>query len=346
MRTRGNVRMPNSLRPAPKISVIVPCYNYGHFLGEALASIGSPSLDVEIVVVDDGSTDSTPDVVATFETPCELRFVRQQNAGLSAARDRGLRESRGRYVVFLDSDDRLAPGGLEIGATLLDEHPEAAFVFGRCIAMDAEGALLPTVPQPRIVRDLYRELLRRNYIWTPAAVMFRREAVERAGGFNPKVNAAADYELYLHIARHHPVCDHAQVVAHYRRHGDNMSLDHARMLKETLAVLASQRPFLDGDQASLFAYAEGRRAWQEYYGTELVDEIRLDIRDREWLPAAKKAVALARWHPKGLWHHATRKTSRVVRGIPPEDRSYAGRATPAADIAAATARASSSSGRR
>lgn len=338
--------MPNALRPAPMISVIVPCYNHGHYLAEALGSIPSPGLDIEIIVVDDGSTDSTPEVVARFETPCELRFFRQQNSGLSTARNRGLHESRGSYVVFLDADDRLAPGGLGIGATMLDEHPEAAFVFGRCTTMDASGTLLPGEPQPRIVRDIYRELLRRNYIWTPSAVMFRREAVERAGGFNPKVNAAADYELYLHIARHHPVCDHAQVVAHYRRHPDNMSLNHARMLKETLAVLASQRPFLDGDDASLFAYAEGRRAWQEYYGTELVDEVRLHIRNGEWLPAARKAVTLARWHPKGLWHHATRKTSRVVRGIPPEDRSYAGRATPAADISAATARASSSSGRR
>jgi glycosyltransferase involved in cell wall biosynthesis len=338
--------MSNGVRPGQKISVIVPCYNHGHYLRTALGSIATPGLDIEILVVDDGSTDDTPDVLARVETPCELRFVRQQNRGLSTARNRGLRESRGGYVVFLDADDRIAPGGLNIGATMLDEHPEMAFVFGRCIPMDASGTLLPREPQPRIVKDIYRQLLRRNYIWTPSAVMFRREAVERAGGFNPKVNAAADYELYLHIARHHPVCDHGQVVAHYRRHGDNMSLDQARMLRETLTVLASQRPFLDGDQASLLAYTEGWRAWQEYYGSELADEIRLDLRARAWRSAARKATALARWHPRGLWHHVTHKISRVARGIPPEDRSYAGRATPAADISAATARASSSSGRR
>jgi glycosyltransferase involved in cell wall biosynthesis len=342
---REIVPMPNAARTSPLISVIVPCYNYGHFLAEALESISSTSLPVEIVVVDDGSTDDTPDVVATFETPCDLKFVRQQNAGLSAARNRGLRESRGRYVVFLDADDRLAPGALEIGALNLDEHPEAAFVFGRCMLMDVNGELQTTPLQPRIVRDVYRELLRRNYIWTPAVVMFRREAVERAGAFNPKINAAADYELYLHIARHHPVWDHGQVVAHYRRHQGNMSLNSARMLTETLAVIASQRPFLEGDEASLLAYAESRRNWQDFYGTELVDEIRTDIRLHDWMLALRKTLILARRHPRGLWHHATRKTSRVVRGIPPEPR-YAGRATPEAEISAATARASSSSGRR
>jgi glycosyltransferase involved in cell wall biosynthesis len=338
--------MPNAVRTAPLISVIVPCYNYGHFLGEALESISATSLPVEIVVVDDGSTDDTPDVVATFETACELKFIRQQNAGLSAARNRGLRESRGRYVVFLDADDRLAPGALEIGALNLDEHPESAFVFGRCMLMDVNGELQTTPLQPRIVRDLYRELLRRNYIWTPAVVMFRREAVERAGAFNPRVNAAADYELYLHIARHHPVVDHAQVVAHYRRHEGNMSLDAARMLTETLAVITAQRPFLEGDEASILAHAESRRNWQDFYGTELADEIRTDVRLHEWMSALRKTLILARRHPRGLWHHATRKTSRVVRGIPPEPRGYAGRATPEAEISAATARASSSSGRR
>jgi glycosyltransferase involved in cell wall biosynthesis len=313
------------VRNTPLISVVVPCFNHGRFLREALTSAVSPSRDVEIVVVDDGSTDNTPDVVATLETPSDLRFIRQQNTGLAGARNRGLRESRGRYLVFLDADDRLAPGALDTGASLLDEHPECAFVFGRCVMMDAGGTLLPTSAQPRILRDQYRELLRRNYIWTPAVVMFRREAVERAGGFDTHANAAADYELYLHVARHHPVCDHGQVVAHYRRHGANMSGNAAQMLRETLAVLHRQRPFLEGDEASLMAYAEGLRGWQDFYGTQLADEIRTHAREGDWIAAVNKALILARYHPRGLWHHAARKTARVVQGIEPEPRPYAGR---------------------
>src|SRR5688572_21060661 len=285
------------VRAAPLVSVVIPCYNHGHFVAEALRSV-STSLPIEIIVIDDGSTDSTADVLATFETPHPFRPVRQPNAGLLRARNRGLRESRGHFVLFLDADDRLAPGALELGAAALDEHPECAFVFGRCTMMDRDGTLLTTPRYPRIVRDHYRELLRRNYIWTPAVAMFRREAVERAGGFNPKVNAAADYELYLHIARHHPVYDHGAIVAHYRRHDENMSGNAGRMLRETLEVLRSQRAFLEADEASLAAYCEGLRLWRDFYGTQLADEIRTDVRRHEWVSAFAKASVLAEYHPR------------------------------------------------
>ena len=299
---------------APVVSVIVPCFNHGRYLREALASVGTPEVRTEIIVVDDGSNDSTSEVIATFDTTNEFRSVRQHNAGLAAARNRGLRESRGRYIVFLDADDRLVPGAIELGVAKLDERPECAFVFGRCRMMDQDGTVLVTPDQPRIVRDHYRELLRQNYIWMPAMAMFRRDPLERIGGFNSEVNAAADYEMYLHLARHYPVHDHAQVVAHYRKHDGSMSRNAARMLRETLAVMRSQRPFLEGDEASLAAYEEGWRMWQDFYGAHLATEIRIAARNYRWLEAASKAAVLALYHPRGLWHHARRKTHLVLRG--------------------------------
>ena len=300
----------------PIVSVVVPCFNHGRFLGEALASIGTPAARTEIVVVDDGSTDSTAEVIATFETTNDFRSVRQQNAGLAAARNRGLHESRGKYLVFLDADDRLAPGAVDIGAAKLEEHPECAFVFGRSRMMAEDGTLLVTPDQPRMVRDHYRELLRRNYIWMPAMVMFRRDPLERIGGFNGAVNAAADYEMYLHLSRHYPVFDHAQMVAHYRKHGTNMSGDAARMLRETLAVLRSQRPFLEGDEASLVAYEEGWRAWQDFYGGLLVNEIGIAARNYNWVGAIAKLAVLAVYHPRGLWYHTRRKTELALQRRP------------------------------
>ena len=299
---------------APVVSVIVPCFNHGRYLREALASVGTPEVRTEIIVVDDGSSDSTSEVIATFDTTNEFRSVRQHNAGLAAARNRGLRESRGRYIVFLDADDRLVPGAIELGVAKLDERPECAFVFGRCRMMDQDGTVLVTPDQPRIVRDHYRELLRQNYIWMPAMAMFRRDPLERIGGFNSDVNAAADYEMYLHLARHYPVHDHAQMVAHYRKHDGSMSRNAARMLRETLAVMRSQRPFLEGDEASLAAYEEGWRMWQDFYGAHLATEIRIAARNYRWLEAASKAAVLALYHPRGLWHHARRKTHLVLRG--------------------------------
>lgn len=302
------VRVPGT----PLVSIVIPCYNHGAFLVEALASIGTPATATEIIVVDDGSSDATSEVVATFETSNAFRCVRQPNAGLAAARNRGLRESRGQFVIFLDADDRLAPGAVDLGAAMLDQHASCAFVFGRCRMMDGDGKMLETPAQPRIVRDHYRELLRRNYIWMPGMVIFRREALERVGGFNPAVNASADYEVYLHIARHHPVYDHGQVVAHYRKHDTNMSGNAARMLRETLAVMSSQRPFLEGDDASLAAYHEGWRNWQEFYGTHLATEIRAAFRGRRIFEALGKATVLGVYHPRGFWHHARRKAYLAI----------------------------------
>jgi glycosyltransferase involved in cell wall biosynthesis len=299
---------------SPVVSVVVPCFNHGRFLREALASVDTPEVRTEIIVVDDGSTDSTPKVIATFETRNIFRSVRQANAGLAAARNRGLRECRGKYVVFLDADDHLAPGAIDLGARHLEEHLESAFVFGRCVVMDHDGTLLVTPEQPRIVRDHYRELLRQNYIWTPAAAMFRREPLERIGGFNSEVNAAADYEMYLHLARHYPVFDHGQVVAHYRRHVGSMSGNAARMLRETLFVLRRQRPFLEGDEASLQAYEEGWRNWQDFYGAHLANEISAAVRSYRWLDAIGKAAVLGLYHPRGFWHHARKKGRLILRG--------------------------------
>ncbi len=306
----------------PLVSIVIPCHDHGAFLAEALASIGTPLVTTEIIVVDNGSTDSTSDVLATFETRNVFRCVREQNSGLAAARNRGLRESRGQFVVFLDADDRLAPGAVDLGAATLNEHPECAFAFGRCRMMDRDGNMLDTPVQPRIVRDHYRELLRRNYIWTPGTVMFRRDALERAGGFNPATDASADYEVYLHIARHHPVHDHAKVVADYRRHDPDTSGNAARLLRETLAVMSSQRPFLEGDDASLAAYHEGWHNWQEFYGAHLATEIRTAVRERRLLEAVGKATVLGFYHPRGLWDHA-RRTTQLAIATRTKSRAYA-----------------------
>src|SRR5215210_7397761 len=114
------------------VSVVIPCYNQAHFLDEAIESVLSQSYtNFEVIVVDDGSTDTTSEV-ASGHADAGVRLFRQENRGLAGARNRGLAESKGEYVVFLDSDDRLLGEALAVGVRELKSHPGCAFVAGRC----------------------------------------------------------------------------------------------------------------------------------------------------------------------------------------------------------------------
>ncbi len=238
----------------------------------------------------------------------ERRIVHAQPL---AAPDRAVKPVAG--AVPGHADDALAPGGLDMGVAELAAHPAAAFVFGRCRMMAADGTLVATGNEPRVERDHYRELLKRNYIWMPATVMFRREDIERVGGFDPSVNAAADYSVYLRIARTRPIRDHGQVVAFYRKHGGNMSGNATRMLQESLTVLRRERPFIEGDPALLAAYYEGWKHWRNFYGAEVAQEIREDVHQRSWTRAARKAAVLSWLHPRGLGQQAARKVATTIK---------------------------------
>ena len=285
---------------SPLISVVVTAGHHGRNLQESLDSLGSPAVPTETIVIEQTGDD---------------------DGAVARARNHGLARCHGEYVLFLSGGDRLAPGALELGAAKLEEHPEAAFVFGRCLQTDADGTVMPADPKPRIVRDHYRELLRQNHISMAAMVMFRRNALTRAGGFTESIAAASEYDLYLRISRHHPVQDHGQVTVFCRSELDVGTSKAPLLLRETLEVLRRQRPFLEADPASLMAYAEGWARWQDLYGTSVAREIRDGVKKREWMSALRNTATLLRYHPRGLWHHARRWTRFPHR--------YGGRAMPA-----------------
>jgi glycosyltransferase involved in cell wall biosynthesis len=281
----------------PLVSVLIPCYNQAHFLSEAIESVLAQTYPhFEVIVVDDGSTDNTSEVAGRYPEK-KVRLIRQDNRGLSRARNRGLSESEGEYVVFLDSDDRLLPGALEVGLEHLHSHPECAFVSGHYRYIAADGSALPPPAPPYVGGDHYLKLLRRNYIGMHAAVIYRREVFESVGGFRGSVDAAEDYDLYLRIARKFPICCHDEVVAEYRRHAANMSADPALMLKTVLAVLRSQREHLKESKHHQQAYKAGVRFWQGYYGVQLAHKVLADVRDHEWRWALRDALVLLRHYP-------------------------------------------------
>ncbi|MGF7216164.1 glycosyltransferase involved in cell wall biosynthesis [Spirosoma lacussanchae] len=248
----------------PLVSIIIPCYNQGRYLQQAINSAARQTYTpFEIVVIDDGSTDETKAVA--LQNPW-VRYVYQDNQGLSAARNTGIDHSQGDYLVFLDADDLLLPGALSYNVQQLFQHPTAAFVSGAHIGVDEQLTILWTTK--RVVRaNHYRNFLRINYIGMHATVMYRRW-VFTSVRFDTSLSACEDYDLYLTISAVHPVHHHTEVIAAYRRHQTNMSSNILVMLSTVLSVLQRQEKTLRTAEDQQ-AYQDGVSNWRSLYGNQM-----------------------------------------------------------------------------
>ena len=255
-----------SLPDPPLVSIVIPTYNHAHFLGEAIESARTQEgARTEILVVDDGSADDPAAVVRRYPS---VKLIRQENAGLAAARNAGWRHAQGRYVVFLDADDRLLPGALAVNLASYTEHPRCGFVYGGYRFIDAEGRIRKEAAFNDIGADPFATFLRGNAIGMHAAAMYRREALEEAGGFDPALRACEDYDLYLRLSRLHPVAARPVCLAEYRMHGANMSRRTAFMLDWALAALRRAKPEAIRSPFHREAYAQGVRNWRRHYAEQ------------------------------------------------------------------------------
>ncbi len=284
----------------PLVSVVIPCFNHGHFLGEAIESVrGQTHGRVETIVVDDGSTDETAAVAARYP---DVRYVRQENQGLAAARNTGLRHAGGEYLVFLDADDRLLPDALAAGLACLDAHPSAAFTWGHFRYVHGDGSPSNEKPPARVAdADAYCALLRKNHIAMHATVMYRRAPLEGVGGFDPRLRACEDYDVYLRIASDALICGHDRVVAEYRKHDVNMSHDTDLMLDTVLAVLAKQAEHASASRARRRAHRAGIRFYRDFYAEQFVGQLRRDPRRLlNGRAALRGTMLMLRYGPKWM----------------------------------------------
>ena len=281
------------------ISVVIPCYNQAGFVGEAIESVLKQTYpNVEVIVVDDGSSDNTKEVATRFS---DVRYIRQSNHGLSRARNTGIRVSKGSYLVFLDADDRLLPKALESGLNCFHAHQECAFVFGTHTYINSDGISLDNLNTPssganlyiaqlRGNKDHYCSLLYGNYIGMHSTVMYRRDIFQVVKGFDQSLDAAEDYELYLRITRKYPIYFHSTVVAKYRFHDSNMTKNPELMLRSVLSVLRSQRKYVKADKKFMEAYRAGRKFWIEYYGHDLIKQVRAQLSMRNEIRHAFRGI--------------------------------------------------------
>jgi glycosyltransferase involved in cell wall biosynthesis len=226
-----------------RLSLVIPCYNDGRFVPAAVASVREDE-PVEIVIVDDGSTD--PDTLRVLDGLREsgIRVIRQDNAGLAAARMRGVAETSRRFVLCLDSDDELAPGALGALADALEADPGAAFALGSLALFGAQSDVRSFPPW-----DPWR-LLYANH-WT-AHGLFRREELTAVGGWT-LADCYEDWDLLLALAerdRRPVILD--RVAVRYRQHAEARMRTRCRCRHaEVYAVLRVRHAALFARRAEL-----------------------------------------------------------------------------------------------
>lgn len=237
---------------APLVSAIIPAYNAGHFIKEALMSIlDQTGNSLEIIVVDDGSRDNTLALVT--EVAPEAIIIQQDNSGPAAARNAGIAVSKGEWIAFLDADDQWLENKLCVQFQVLEKHPSLALIASDMAETTINGEVvissvlskhglksyfeqLDGAPIP----DALNKLLNKNFIPT-GTVIVRKEILLECGGFNPAIRYGEDLELWVKISARYPIACLPDVLMLRRLHADNATKATEAMLKDLVLVMSSLR---------------------------------------------------------------------------------------------------------
>jgi len=199
---------------APSVSVVTRVYNAERYLREAVDCVLAQSYaDFELIAIDDGSTDTSPEILRSYTDP-RLRIVRQCNGGKNSAAIRGLTEARGRYVAILDSDDRSTPERLALQVAFLDRNPDVLMVGSAVNVIDEDGRIVATRHYP----ESDGELRKAAPIYNPFAhssIMFRRDVALAIGGYSANL-ILEDFDLNMRLMQRGRVANLPQILTEYR----------------------------------------------------------------------------------------------------------------------------------
>ncbi len=293
-----------ALPEQPLVSVITPCYNYGRFLEETVRSLQAQTYPQwECIVVDDGSTDNTLEVAHRLasEDP-RIRYLRQDNAGVSAARNRALTEVRGTFLQFLDADDLLQPRKLELHLPVAQTTPGVAVVYGTMYRFQTDDpARTPEplrLPPPRSggAEEIAPGLLEDN-MFLPGCALVRTEAVRSAGGFKAGLRGVEDWHLMWRILlaggrfQYSPLPETALLSRH---HGANASMNSRMMLHSSIEVREDLMGFIEASSLTPAL----KKALVSGHRRILLRERSRYERDFGSFPKGLLLHALFRLHPK------------------------------------------------
>jgi glycosyltransferase involved in cell wall biosynthesis len=275
--------------------VIIPTYNRERFLGLAIQSVLDQTYaNFEIIIVDDGSTDNTAEILKQYAGDDRVRCFAQPNQGQSVARNHGLQWADGEFICFLDSDNLWEPDKLRQQVLLFADNPSVDIIYGNSLTIDENGTVLDARPVTRHSGIIYRQLLLDNFVSFNTA-MFKRYCYEELGGPESSIRVADDYDLWLRYSVKFTFLHVPIIFARYRVMTDQISSDKNRRFDSNQHIIEKffrQNPDLlsNDEQAATWMHFYCRRGRYKCtkgeYGAALGDAI---------LAIRKKPLALNPW---------------------------------------------------
>lgn len=224
---------------SPKVSIIIPVYNGEKYITHAIESVLAQTYkNFEIIIVNDGSTDSSFEKIKPYLTLPNIKYIEQENKGVAAARNTGIKNSTGELIGFLDQDDLWLPYKLQVQVDYLINNPDVGLVHSsREYIYENEVKGPPASSWPTNVAGMcFKDLFIRNQI-SVLTVLLRKECLNRVGLFDESISFADDYELWLRISRSYHIGYIDRIVSFYRYHEQNTSHNWVGMLRAELKVI-------------------------------------------------------------------------------------------------------------
>lgn len=277
------------------VSVIIPTFNRAELIGKAIRSVLDQTyLHFEILVVDNGSSDDTAAVVASFQDS-RIHYFYQENSGSPVSpRNHAWSVSQGEYLAFLDSDDFWQPEKLAEQVAALRQDSTAGLCYTDCL-LQGDGHLIGLMSKYHKPHagDIFEQLLFSNFI-AASTVMITRDMMQRFGPLDERFNIAHDYDLYLKISQEYGVKYVPQVLATARIHGSSMSRNHALTRLEAIEVL---RPWCVTCRETRKITRVRRRAWAWHHFFAGVEMLSCGESRDQAVTFLRQALQLDRWKP-------------------------------------------------
>lgn len=235
----------------PLVSVVIPTYNKAQYLKKAIESVLNQTYKaIEMIIIDDGSTDNTQQVVKSFNDP-KIIYIWQKNKGPAAAKNTGIKKAQGKYIAFLDSDDLWLEEKLEKQLEFMEKNPEMSLLGTGCYEIDSQGKILGKKIFPKKNENLQKILIRYNP-FIQSSVLVKKEVFDKIKGYDENFSESEDYEFWLRVARYYKIANLPELLVMKRYHSENLSPEKDK--KQLFYVLRAKRRAIQTGQYPKWCY--------------------------------------------------------------------------------------------